>query len=884
MNHSLPPVSIGRGDCPPPSPRSPLASALLSAVTTVALLSGSFALSAGAQVAVPEQGTEPTKPAVAAETDPDAIGQTVTLDTFVVSGTIAPRRQLDSAAAITTIDFGQIQAIAPVGLPELIKHIPGIMVNTAGGETRSNVISRGIPATGGFVFVGLQQDGLPDISEMNFRNLFADLMVRSSTFTERVENVRGGTAGIFQNNVPGGIINLISREGTSVRRGEIMFTTTDYNQLKTDAWISGPINDSTTYAAGFNYRQDDGVRSTGYTANKGYIVQGNVKHTFANGRGSLKLSAKWMSDGTTFFMAVPMQNASHPHSIPGFNARTDTQHSRDLRSLTLPNTPDGNLSHDTVDPIKLATLSAVFELKLNDNWRLQDRYRYTNYLQAHAGSMLTSGVATPIQSFVNTLAAASGTQFAAAKSGANYSYRLHYPGEGGAVVADPTAMNGNGLAMNLTYSAAYSYIYNNQNDLRLIRTLPNNGAIAFGLYNSWLKMPKARTYNMTMVTEVRNNPRRLDVELLNATTGASLGYATYNGLRQVSTASGYRNYSTDQKDIAPFINIEQPVGNWTLDAGVRHEKKKETLVKAGTKTYNLNVDGANIPALRNAGFSDGVYTPYSYDISATTWTTGANYRFNSRFSAYGRFMSGYRMPISDDFLNNILAGKIDPGPTNRITQLEGGVKYATKKLSVFATLIGSQLRNQVFDGLAAQPDGSLVSASVLRDTDSYGLELEMFYTPLRSLTLHFIGTEQRVSITSDNLITNPANTADVLNIKGNRIRNIPERYLILDASYRFPEFSFGQLSSNLSFEYTGNTPIDEANRAFVPAYSVLNGGLSFKHKKVSCRLTCRNLLGSDALINGDARSSQTFADPTAVYLNARPILPRTLVGSVTYSF
>jgi len=409
----------------------------------------------------------------------------------------------------------------------------------------------------------------------------------------------------------------------------------------------------------------------------------------------------------------------------------------------------------------------------------------------------------------------------------------------------------------------------------------------FGLYNSWLNLPKARSYQFTMNTDVRNNPSRLDVEFLNAATGQSLGYATFGGMRQVSAAAQYRNYSTKQRDTAPFMTIEQPWNDWTFDVGLRREQKREDIRIAGTKAYDLNsalAPGQNILALRNAGFADGNYASYSYNLQATTWTAGANYRFNNRFSSYVRVMSGYRMPISDDWVPNLVTGRNDTGPINRIAQGEVGVKFATKKLSVFATLIGSRLKNQLFQALAAQPDGSLKTDNVLRDTNGYGLEVEVFYTPVKPLTLHFVGTEQKVAIASSNLITNPANAADILNVKGNRIRTIPEHYGIMDASYRFPEFNLGKLTANLSWEFNGNTPIDEANRAFVPAYNVFNGGLSFEHGRFTFRLTVRNLLDSASLINGDARSSQSFADPTAVYLNAREILPRSYVGAVTYSF
>jgi len=91
--------------------------------------------------------------------------ETIKMNELVVSGTVAPRRKLESAAAVTTIDFDQIKITAPRGGPDLMKLVPGIYVESAGGEGRANVYTRGIPQAGGYTFAGLQEDGLGVLSE-----------------------------------------------------------------------------------------------------------------------------------------------------------------------------------------------------------------------------------------------------------------------------------------------------------------------------------------------------------------------------------------------------------------------------------------------------------------------------------------------------------------------------------------------------------------------------------------------------------------------------------------------------------------------------------------------------------------------------------------------
>ncbi|MBC7367449.1 MAG: hypothetical protein H7343_11680, partial [Undibacterium sp.] len=456
----------------------------------------------------------------------------------------------------------------------------------------------------------------------------------------------------------------------------------------------------------------------------------------------------------------------------------------------------------------------------------------------------------------------------------------------GEVVSAPSTINGNGLGLLLNEGTSQATIRNFQNDLRLMKATKSGGALSAGLFTSWMKV-RGLAWGYTMVTEVRDLPRRIDIEYLDATSGASLGAGTYQGMRQASTAGGYRNNRTTHKDVAPYLNAEQAWGNWTFDGGLRHETKKESISTAVLRSnYNLNAPGQNNPALRNTVYGSGAFYPMDYNIAATVWTGAANYKFSDRFSAYGRIVNAYRMSSTDDLLTQARARNPDPGPTNHIHQAESGVKYSTKKFSIFASVIGSQLTNQLFAGQIAQPDGSIVATNFYRDTDGVSVELEAFYTPVKPLTFHFVGTQQKVKFASEASVTglDSAGKFIAVGIKGNRPARIPKTFFTSSAVYKFPEQSWGRVSTNIDWEYVGQRVGDEANRTSLPAYSQFALGVNLKSGRYSWRLQVQNLLDKVGFTEGDPRTALLIGDPNAAYLNARTIGPRSIVGSVSYSF
>lgn len=817
------------------------------------------------------------------------LGDIVELNEMVISGTVAPKRPMETPASISTIDPEQIKVTAPRSAPELISYIPGFYVESAGGEVRSNVRSRGLAASGGFFYAGLQEDGMQVVSENNLRGAAPDLFTRLTSVVGRVEAIRGGTSGVFQNNAPGGIINFINREGTPTHHGEITLQIADYHQRKGEFWVGGPIDQKTSYTFYSGYRRDNGPKDTGFPANDGYSIFGSIKHRFLDNRASLKVSAKWMDERNAFFFPIPLRDARDPKEIPGgVDIRNGTLLSSDFRNaINLTNTPHGTIRRDFADGshIPLGYLTANLDVELSDDWKLTSMARYT-VSDFDTTVLLPTSVAGTAQSFANSIGAAGGTRFATARaSDGNFHYRLSLPGENGALIADPTALNGNGLAIQQLYSNSLTDLKNFQSDTRMVRKIGDKGGISAGLYTAHVDVD-ARTYGFTFVNEVRDNPRRLDFEFLDATTDASLGSGTYEGMRVVSAAGSYRNYHTDETNLAPYLNIEQSIGKWSFEGGVRYEKKQTHVRTEGNAATNINPAGEDNLVLRSAAFGDGVFREADYDRSATVWTTAVNYQFYEKLSSYLRFTRGYRMPISDDFETATRTGSGDPGPTNFVEQTELGLKYSTRNLAVFASLIHSTLADQSFAGVFPLPNGGVENRTYFRDAKSDSLELEVFYTPVQSLTFHLVGTAMQAEFTNDVFVSGIDGSGNTIaiNINGKRPNRIPNLFFTLGANYRLLERSWGTLSATFDWEYIGERKGDEANLTTLPSYDQLAVGLNLNSGRFTYRLHVRNIFDTAGFTEGDPRTAQLIGDPTAAYLNARTIFPRTITGSVTYAF
>jgi outer membrane cobalamin receptor len=841
-------------------------------------------------------GSAPAQTAPASATpdsteNPKPKEEVIQLNSFVVTGSMTPRKQLESPVAITTLDRGRIDDLGARNFAELVKAVPGIYVESTGGEAFNNVSIRGIGTTSGFSYEMLYEDGLPVIATNNLRHGLPDAWTRMNAFVESVEAMRSGTSNIFASQAPLALINLISREGGSTLRGETTLTVSDYGTLRADLWTSGPAGKNTTFAIGGWYRVDDGVRYPGFTSNKGGELLGNIKHTFENGRGYMKASFKVHNDHNVFDLPMPLTGGANFRSVPfGPDMKSDpTSATADQRIVSVLGTPVGNVQYDLADGIysQMDYVGTEVQYQLFDGVKLENRNRYSDGYRSI--DYIFNGVPATWQAIANAAAGRDAAQFAAGLSGGNYAFRLTYPGQNNAVAAanaTAAAALGNGFGNRKSWQHSGGLVTDFQDDLRLVGTFNNDQTTATaGVYYSLLREEQHYLY-LTLLTDVTPQVNRMDITILDAITGAAIGPATFNGIYHF--ADQYRNSTGEEREVSPYALVEHKVGPMTFDAGVRHNSTRQVVTREFTANTFVTNNSTN-PALRTGQFGTGNFETRKNSVSETAYTVGANYAFSKHLAVYGRVSRGVRTLGITEFAEDIVAGRVT-SPSRIVTGYEAGVKYGSGKVGVVLTAFHDKIEGIQDTQVTILPNGTLGPTVIaLQNEVSKGLELETIWTPLPGLSLGANATWQDPKWTDHNLKTQTLSTGQVVAFDENGLtpERTPKIYGKLLGSYQFPATSLGRFAVNASYQYTGKRPVDRANGPIDPltSYGETEVGVILVTKQgFSLRVTVNNLFDSKGLSEGDPRGGTNVLDPTVSVFNARPIQPRTITGTVSYKF
>ena len=221
------------------------------------------------------------------------------LDAIVITASGNPRTKLESSIAITTIGAKQIEAQSPNSTADLLQSIPGFLVENSAGEIGNNLFARGIPSAGAYEYVQFQEDGLPVFEDGALQFANVDTFQRLDATTKTVEAVKGGTASIYATGAPGGIINFISKTGQNEFKGTSKLTVGDFGLVRTDFNVGGAIvEDKLFYNVGGFYREDDGIRNTGFKANRGGQMKFNMTYKFD--KGYARINYKKLNDRNVF--------------------------------------------------------------------------------------------------------------------------------------------------------------------------------------------------------------------------------------------------------------------------------------------------------------------------------------------------------------------------------------------------------------------------------------------------------------------------------------------------------------------------------------------------------------------------------------------------------
>jgi outer membrane receptor protein involved in Fe transport len=165
---------------------------------------------------------------------------------------------------------------------------------------------------------------------------------------------------------------------------------------------------------------------------------------------------------------------------------------------------------------------------------------------------------------------------------------------------------------------------------------------------------------------------------------------------------------------APYLIVGYDAGPLSVDASVRHDRNS-----ASGAYYQTLPDFGGITAGEEYDLSNPRVIDYKFN--RTSYSLGGNYQLGKDLALFARMSDGAAYNADRiTFFNNagLVNGSSPKIPVNEVKQLEGGVKFRSGGLSLFATLFFAKT-DEINVDLTTTP-----IAVVTNKFDSKGLELE----------------------------------------------------------------------------------------------------------------------------------------------------------------
>jgi len=797
-------------------------------------------------------------------------------EVVMVTSAGSGRSKLEAGEAIATLDEAYVRKIGARSTADVFKSIPGVFVESSGGEGNANIRVRGLPAPGGGKFTQLQEDGLEvtPYGDISFGN--SDNFVRTDGTVARIEGVRGGSSSIRTSNAPGGLINLISKTGGEPGGSIAQTLGLSFPLYRLDADYGSPITDTLRFHVGGFYRTDDGVRSPGFTANVGGQIKANVTRTFEH--GYVRVYMKYLNDRNISYLQIPLTRKSDsddtPVGIPGFDPHFGTLPSRDLLRLRA-TTPSGEQVDDNLaqgmNP-NVTALGAESEYDIGDGWTLSERFRYSDIKNQFNGIFPFAG--NPVGP----------DELARSRNLSSYAYSYASGrGAGTELSADELAgLNGNGLVTPYGWWAVSLPIQGFTNKLELVKQLTVRDGItirtALGYDHNHHTLSSVWWWH-TVLTDVSDNTRRLN--LVDTATGTPI---TSDGVLQYGSL--YRNYWADTTIDAPYLTFDvSPVKPLVLTGGVRYDwgRTRGAAEKVASYDYDVNRDGVIASAERGVQYGTGQDIPFNYAYHGLSYAISANYLLTKDQAVFAGTNMGRRAPADRTYGGSATEDTrsgLPPGTKiERVFQSELGYKLRTDQLGLFATAFYSAFPDFSFTDFETNPvSGAVESVTRFARVATLGLELESAFQ-YRELSIQCIGTLQRTRFARfTTSVVDPDGTLQNVDYTGNTVPGSPALYYQVRPEYRVGRWG------EISVTAHGNTRKwqDNANRQPLPGYVQIDASASVHlTRKLDLTISASNLLNTIGLDEGNPRAAQLT--PVGNLFFGRPIPGRSAIATLRYT-
>lgn len=719
-----------------------------------------------------------TSPAFAQDADEDEI---------IVTGVAQETKKVDATFSINTLNEDEIKRIGANGTAELLQNLPGFTgEGGTAGETHNNVLVRGLPQAGGFRYVPNLIDGLPAYEEPEAPFMNNDVFIKDDIMTTSVEAVKGGPGGILYSNALGTAVNYITRTGTDEFEGGYRLELGDWNHVRNDLYVSGPVNDNVTFAVGGFYRISDGIRDPGYTGNKGGQLRGNLKYVSDDGRTEVKVQGHVIRDKTIFYQNIPFALTSNraPGTVDNpFPIRPDDVQSlgvdfSDGTGVSLATSsydlfnPDGSSLElnirDGINP-EFDIFTANLSQEFGDGWEVSAGLRYTTGFNGFNAMFQDPPFET------SSLTAQQFNRIQGINSDAGSDLFGAYDGATSVVAVFADSVNGTDLTSATSAPAFLAHdipVYgrvdadNFTADVRLAKTFDIGSTthdLTVGGYTSYY------TYDVESVfasafSDIGPDSRPVDLYAVDD-NGQQVGPSISRGGVEQPAIFGL-GADSEQVTRAFYLldSISLMDDRLTIDAGIRYQELEVDRVTTnsfdpgntsedftplgtvvGSTSDTLADNFVNVP--------DGTPRFASESYDAFGYSIGANYRLMDEsplgeVNVYATYADSFRLPGFEDFIfggpaTNASTGEIARGDlVEDIKQYEGGFRTSNSSLDASVAFyyfdfqakenLGPTLPDLTAPGCTAIPTPAncpVIRDSFRRGLESYGVELEAAWRP-----------------------------------------------------------------------------------------------------------------------------------------------------------
>jgi outer membrane receptor protein involved in Fe transport len=809
------------------------------------------------------------KPADKAAQKPPEVKE---LEAVVVTGTARREgvRKLEAGFSITTATEEQIKQAAPTSTADILKTVPGIFVESTGGQSNANIRVRGFPTPGDGPYSTFQQNGaplfaLPALSFLEHSQLF-----RLDDTIERMEVLRGGPSPIFGSGQPGVTVNFIQKDGRNPE-GSLRVTTGTGSLKRVDGVYAGPLADKWTVMVGGFWRQSQGARDTQFPADDGGQLSLVLNRKLDD--GNLQLYARALNDRNAFYTAIPVVGSADGKSVssyPGFDASKDYFYGNELRNIVLetgratgrtlangkPEILRSTVTKDLAEGrgATVQTFGANLDTRLGD-WTLTNKLGHTSgdvptYALFSGANPQTLG--SYITSQVTAANGDAGVVAAAGKAATGGT--ATFTNGGGAItnLATPVIVNG--------MWAVDKTLRSTTNETRLSKEIAPGNNLTVGLYLAGYSSHDVWTLGQAQLMTVQSHARLIDVALDNGVKASRNGYVTPPFSFDLDAS-----YSGDTR--AFFVADEWQLSKeLRVDLGARRETQHITGSIANVSNGDLDADPTTLYN-NNLAYYNGTNTLIDSKLSRSSFTGGANYAFSRELSAFVRVNKGHRMPDFD-----VLRGRganETKDSVEDISQYEIGLKTATKLYSAFLTAYANKLTNS-----QTQQFTNAGNVVLRPNSEAKGLEFELSLRPgdwLKGFEIAATGNFQ------------DAKYKDFQQYSGNRVERAPKFQARLTPSWQ-TQTGYGQLRTFATFSHVGERFADQTNTLKLPAYQTVDAGAVFAMDNgLEVRLTGTNLTNKIGLTEGNFRVPGQGVGQDGVFL-ARPLFGRAYELSVGFQF